>query len=160
AALVVIANLSALAAAALVHRLAWDETGDADLARRAAWLMALLPPSFVLVMAYSEGLFLLLSTAMMLALRRRRFGLAAGLGFLTGLTRPTGLLMVVPAAVEAATGARTAGRSGLVTRAAAVLAPAAGCAAYLLWVGHVFGDRLLPVRIQQQPTFRGATRDP
>src|SRR4029078_4623430 len=42
-ALIVIANVSALVFGALLHRLALVETGDALLARRAAWYGALIP---------------------------------------------------------------------------------------------------------------------
>jgi len=44
-ALIVIANASALVFAALLHRIALLETGDAHLARRAAWFGAVFPPS-------------------------------------------------------------------------------------------------------------------
>lgn len=166
AALLIIANLASLAAAALVHRIAVFETGDADLARRAAWLMALLPPSFVLVMAYSEGLFILLSAGMVLALRQRRFWLAAALGLGCGLARPTGVLLAVPAAIEATRDLRSGRRLGPTPRSetvgqvAAVAAAPAGCALFLLWVRHVFGDALLPLHLQQRPIFRGKTANP
>ena len=160
AALLVLSNVGALAGAALLHRVALDETGDAALAGRVAWLVALLPPSFVFVMAYSEGLFLALSVGMMLALRRRRFALAAVLGLLVGLSRPTGVLLAVPALIEGARGARQARGGDLAVRLAAVVSPVAGLVAYLGWVGHVFGDALIPVHIQQQATSRGPTKNP
>jgi hypothetical protein len=159
-ALLVLANGGALVGAALLHRLALRETGDADLARRAAWLIAIAPPSFVLAMAYSEGLFLVLSVGVFLALRSERFGLAAVLGLLLGLTRPTGVLFAAPAAIEAVRGIRRLRVPELAQRAAAVVAPLVGCGAYLLWVGHVYGDAQLPLRIQQRATLRGPTKDP
>ena len=55
--LVVLANAGALAAGVLLHRLVVEETGDPGLARRAVRLLALAPPSFVLVLGYSEALY-------------------------------------------------------------------------------------------------------
>nr|NIR39311.1 hypothetical protein [Actinomycetota bacterium]NIS34020.1 hypothetical protein [Actinomycetota bacterium]NIT97205.1 hypothetical protein [Actinomycetota bacterium]NIU20882.1 hypothetical protein [Actinomycetota bacterium]NIU68827.1 hypothetical protein [Actinomycetota bacterium] len=54
-ALVVLANLLALVAGALLHRLALQETRDPATARRTVRLFALFPPAFVLVLGYSEA---------------------------------------------------------------------------------------------------------
>ena len=48
---------------ALFHHLVIRETGDAELARRAVWFGALLPQMYVLVMAYSEATFMVVSVA-------------------------------------------------------------------------------------------------
>ena len=56
----------------------------------AAWLTALAPPAFVLVMGYSEPLFLCLVVAAFLWMRQGRWWSVAGAGFLAGLTRPVG----------------------------------------------------------------------
>ena len=56
AALVVIANVAAFAALVLLHRLVRWERGDAALASRAVWFLALAPSAFVFVMAYSDAL--------------------------------------------------------------------------------------------------------
>ena len=50
-ALVVVANVAALAAGVLLHRLTLEETGDAAAAQRSARLLALFPSAFVLVLA-------------------------------------------------------------------------------------------------------------
>ncbi|MBA2279648.1 MAG: hypothetical protein H0W25_00195, partial [Acidimicrobiia bacterium] len=62
-----VANVGALLAGALVHRLVRAETGDADLARRSATMVALAPAAFVLALAYAEGPFLALAAAHLLA---------------------------------------------------------------------------------------------
>ena len=100
-ALVVISNVSALAAGALVHRLALTETGDRRVATLAAWLVALAPPAYVLVLGYAEATFVVLVVLYLLAVRRRRWVLAAVIGALAALTRPTGALLAVPGLVEA-----------------------------------------------------------
>jgi hypothetical protein len=153
AGILLLANVTALLAGALVHRLTVAVTGDRDLARRSATLVALAPPAFTLVWAYAEGPFLLLSAAQLLALHRRRWWAAAALGLLATLTRPSGLLLAVPAAVEAAHGWRSAPGGSRVARAAAVVGPAAGLGAFLLWVEKATGDWALPLRIQDD--FRG-----
>ena len=70
-ALLLIANVAALAAAALLHRLVLVDLGDRGTARLSASLLALAPPAFVLVWAYAEALFLVCAIGAFLALRKR-----------------------------------------------------------------------------------------
>lgn len=160
AALIIVANLSALLFGALLHRLAWRETGDAALARRAAWFGALFPAAFVLVMGYAEATAMLLGVVVFLGLRSNRFWWAAVAGFLAGLCRPVGVLLVVPAAVEAMRGWRDASPGSRVARVVSVVAPAVGAASYLAWVGVEFGDFWKPISLQSQATLRGGFQDP
>ena len=76
-ALLLIANVAALAAAALLHRLVLGDLGDRGTARLSACLLALAPPAFVLVWAYAEGLFLVCAIGAFLALRTRSWWGAA-----------------------------------------------------------------------------------
>ncbi|HUY21503.1 MAG TPA: hypothetical protein VMV22_04100 [Acidimicrobiales bacterium] len=160
AALLVVANASALVAVALLAALARRETGDDALARRAAWLACLAPPAFTAVMGYAEGTLMALGVGMLLALRARAWWWAAGLGLVAGATRPLGVMLVVPAVVETVRGLRGAPVAERVARAAAVVGPAAGLAAFLGWVGWRYGDALAPLRVQQQGTLRGRLADP
>jgi hypothetical protein len=57
-AMLVIVQVAALVAGALLYRLAVHETGDPGDGARAAWLLAVLPPATVLVLGYAEGLLL------------------------------------------------------------------------------------------------------
>ena len=148
--LLVLASVSALVAGALVHRLAAVTTGDRDLARRAATLVGLAPPAFSAVWAYAEGPFLVLAAVQLLALHRRRWWLAGVAGALASLTRPSGLLLALPAGVEALR--VRAGRPGpleLAGRVAAVVGPVVGVTGYLLWVEETTGQGMLPVRVQE-----------
>ncbi len=171
--LLLITNASALAAGFLLHRLALAETGDRDLARNAVWILYLAPSAFVLVMGYSEGPMILLAVASFLGLRTGRWWTAAACGYLAGLTRPIGVLLALPALIEAIGltafgaghsgrlgGPRGAGPSAILGRAAAVVAPAAGCATYLGWTAYRFGSFWAPVRVQEQGTLRGRFADP
>ncbi len=156
-ALLLVSNGLALVAGALLHRLVRDETGDARTAARAATLLALVPPSFVLVWAYGESLFLVLVIGAFLAMRRDRWWWAAAGGFLAALTRPTAVFLAVGAAVEARP-RRGEGVDHVPGRVAAILAPLAGAASFVWWVGREFGDWHLPIRIQND--LRGGTENP
>ena len=159
--LIGIVNLSALAAAALIHHLARRETGDSALASTAAWVLCLAPAAFVLVMGYSEAVMIALAAGVFLCLRSGRWWAAAALGYLAGLTRPIGVLLFLPALIEALRSARGGGGRGpAVSRVGAVLGPVAGCATYLAWVGNRYGDFWAPVTVQESGNLRGHFADP
>ena len=148
-----LANFGGLVAAATVHRLVVQETGDGDLARRSATLVGIAPPAFCTVLAYAEGPFIALAAAQLVAVRRGRWWWAALAGALAGLARPTGLLLMIPAAVEA-----VRRRSVRLPAVAAVLAPAVAIGGYLAWVGDRYGDALEPLRVQAD--LRGGAEFP
>ncbi len=171
AALVVVANVSALGAAALLACLVRLETGDAQLARRATWLLCLAPPAFVFVMGYAEATFVLLCVGAFFCMRRRRWWSAAALSLLAGLARPLGALLVVPAVIECARAWRQthpvrstmSAPTSRSSRGAALVTVAAGpvgCGAFLAWCGWRYGDAFAPLRIQQEAGHRGALADP
>lgn len=141
--ILLVANLGGLVAAAVLHRLVLEETGDGDLARRSATLVGLAPPAFSTVWAYAEGPFLALAAGQLLALRRGRWWWAAVLGGLAALARPTGLLLVVPAVVEV-----WRRRPAVVAAAAAALAPVLAVGGFIAWAGDRYGDALEPLRVQ------------
>src|SRR4029077_15621661 len=68
-ALVAVVEVSALVLGALVHRLVLLEGRDERTARRAAWLVALFPSAFVLVLGYAEALALVFTVGAFIALR-------------------------------------------------------------------------------------------
>ena len=156
-ALVLIANAAALLTGVLVHRLVREEGGDRALATRAAWLIALLPPAVVLALGYAESVALALAVGCFLSLRRRRWWAAALLGVLAGLCRPTGVLLALPALVEAIRAWRGGARIG---RLAAILGAPAGTAVYLAWVEWKYDDWALPLRLQNDTGLRGGWDDP
>jgi len=154
--LLLIANGCALALAVVLRRLVLFETHDAVLARRAVWLTALFPSAFVLVFAYAEALFLLLTLLTFWAIRRERWLVAAVCGFLAALTRPVGFLLMAPVAVEALRRRRGVTPAEWFRRALAVGAPAVGIALYLTWVDHRYGDPKLPFTAQSDLRGQGA----
>jgi hypothetical protein len=160
-ALLVVVNVAALTAGVLIERLARFETGgDRALASRAAWYLAFLPPAFVLAMGYAEALLILLSIAMFLALRRRRWGWAIALGLLAGLSRPLGALLVIPAVIEGCRELRRTRTSERVLRALSAIAPGVGGLVYLGWSWFAHGDPLRPLRLQQEYDRRGGFENP
>jgi hypothetical protein len=159
-ALLVVANLSALAFAALLHRLAELETGDAALARRATWFAAVFPAAAVLVMGYAEALFMALAAGMFLALRTRRWVVAGVLGVLAGLCRPLGVVLVIPAAIEAWRAWGSAPPGERVRRVAAVAGPAVGLGIYLVYAAFARDDFFLPLTVQNRKSLRGGFVDP
>ena len=159
-ALLVITNGSALLFGAFLYRLARIETGDTRTAVRAAWFAAVFPPAVALVLGYAEATFMLLSVAMFLALRRRRFAWAIPVAVLAGLTRPVGILLALPAAIEGSRGWQAASLRDRVARIGAVVAAPFGSGLYLLWVRYAYGDAWLPLRIQNDRAHRGGFVDP
>jgi hypothetical protein len=166
AGLLVVANLSALGAAAALACLVRHETGDTKLARRAAWLLCLAPPAFTFVMGYAEATFVLLCVGSLFAMRCRHWWVAAGLAVLAGLARPLGALLAVPAIIECSRTWRSAHSTYSQTRSkrsaalVAVIAGPLGCGAFLAWAGWRYGDAFAPLRRQEQSGHRGALADP
>lgn len=160
AALVIIANLAALAAALLVYRLVRWERGDARLATRAAWFLSLAPLAFVFVMAYSDALAVALAIAAFLAMRRRTWWWAAAAAVMVGVIRPTGMLLAVPLLVEAWPNFTRVAARERVARVAAVVAAPIGTLVYLVWVGATRDDALLPYSVQTSRRLHGEFANP
>ncbi|MGB7053375.1 MAG: hypothetical protein WBG41_17545, partial [Acidimicrobiales bacterium] len=99
-AVIVVANLATLGVLTALGVLVRRDLGDAALARRSVWLLALAPPAYSFVLGYADSLLLLLAIATMLAIRRHRWWWAAAAAFPAGLVRPVGALLVVPVLVE------------------------------------------------------------
>ncbi len=159
-AVVFLANVFALAAGFLMFELARREGKDIALARRAVWILYLAPTAFVLVMGYAEATLITAALVSLLALRSKHWWVAAAAGVVAGLTRPVGVLLVVPALVEAWNARAVVTRKQIAGLGAAIVAPFVGAGAYLVWAEHLSGDLLYPVRVQQVSTSRGGWIDP
>lgn len=157
-ALVVVANVASLLLAVAVRRLVLFERGNTALADRSVWMVSLFPGAFVLSWAYAEALWMLAAVVVLWASRSRHWWWAAAAGAVAGATRPLGLLLVVPIAIELIRVWRSARPDERISGLVAVLGPVAGTGAYLGWVGAAYGDPFLPVTIQSP--LRGDTVDP
>ncbi|MBA3489732.1 MAG: hypothetical protein H0T78_09365 [Longispora sp.] len=142
-----------LAYGALLFSLVRRETGDTGAAHRTVWLAQLVPGANVLVLGYTEALAGFLAVAVFWWARSGRWGAVGPIGLLSGLARPTGLLLALPVAVEVFR--RRPVSRALPLAVAAVLSPLVGTGAYLLWCGWRYGDALLPYSIQTRSGMRG-----
>jgi hypothetical protein len=155
--LVIVANAMALAASLMIGTLALKITDNLEIAHRSIWLVSLWPASFVLVFAYGEALFLVLTAWAGIALRDRRWGHVAAAGFLATLTRPTGLaialLVVAVVLSDGRMTAREGARQGL-----ALIAPFLGFAVFGMIATREHGEFFAPV--DSQEVHRGEFVDP
>jgi hypothetical protein len=167
-ALVLLANVAAFAATAMLYVLVRRETSDPAVARRTVWVLSLLPAAFVLVMGYAEALFLVFAIGCFLALRpppapaglRPHFAVAALAALGAALTRPIGLLLVLAVAAELVRWWTRLGRSERVAGIAAIAAPFVGFLAFLGWAKHTVDDWWAPLRVQLQESHHGGLSDP
>jgi hypothetical protein len=179
-ALVLLANVAALAATAMLYVLVRRETGQAVVARRAVWVLSLLPAAFVLVLGYAESLLLVLAIGCFLALRpprpttaastdgaaapapvnRPHFAVAGVLAFAAALTRPIGVLLFLAVAAEVIRWWPRLGREERVAGIGAVAAPFVGLVAFLGWAKHTVDDWWAPLRVQLQNSHHGGLADP
>ena len=111
-------------------------------------------------MGYTESTTIALAVGMFLALRAKRWWVAAAIGVLAGLSRPSGFLLALPALIEVARDLKGVPVKAYVGRLAAVMAPGIGTLLYLAWVGNRFGDMWLPYSIQTEAGRRGSFTNP
>ena len=116
-------------------------------------LFALFPPAFVLVLGYSEALYLCLALGFVLTARARRWEATAVLGFLAGLTRPVAGLLALPAAVLAWRHDRRSPMA-LLSVASAPL----GTLVFLWWSEREQGGWRAPIDAQRE--LRGEVTEP
>jgi Gpi18-like mannosyltransferase len=102
-----------------------------------AALWAVVPHALVQSMGYTETLFTAIAAWSLFALLRRHWLAAGLLCALAGLTRPTGVALVVATALAALV-AVVRRRDGWRPWLAGALAPV-GSLGYLVWVGHRLG---------------------
>lgn len=156
AALLGLCSMCALAYGALLHVLVREEVDDRRTARRAVWLCQLAPGTAVLALGYTEALAGMLAVAFFLFLRRGHWAAAMLAGSLGGLTRPTGLLLALPAAVEFLRARSCRGRvRSRVGTAMAASGPVAGAAAFLGWSAVAGHGWLGPFTVQTRSGLRG-----
>lgn len=158
--LLLVANLSALIFGGLLHHVVMRETGDPVLARRSVWLGTLLPQMYMLVLGYSEATLMALSVGAFLCLRSKQWWWAALLGALAALARPPGMLLALPALIEAGRAWSGSKSRDRIASLGAVAGPVAGLALFLAWSANVYDDFLEPFRIQEVNGLRGGFVDP
>lgn len=93
---VVISNLFLLGALILLHRLVASLRGDEETAGRTVAYLLLFPTSFFFSCAYTESVYLFFSVAAFWAASKQRWGVAGLMGGFSALTRPVGVLILMP----------------------------------------------------------------
>jgi hypothetical protein len=96
-ALLVISTLASIGLCVLFARYV-ERFYGAAFANRAAWLLLLVPPGFILLAPYTDSTFMLLAVGALVAMRVERWWLAGLLGGLATLTRQQGVALVLPLA--------------------------------------------------------------
>ncbi|HZQ05894.1 MAG TPA: glycosyltransferase family 39 protein [Anaerolineae bacterium] len=132
-----ITSIAALAAFILFYHIAREMYNDAA-AKRALLFLGLFPTAFFWFAAYTESLFLALVLGAFLCARSRCWVRAGILGGLAALTRPQGVLIVLPLAVEFWVQYRQQRVNW--QQAWTLVLVASGSAAYFLWLTLQFGD--------------------
>jgi hypothetical protein len=120
-----------------LHRLVAADL-DTALADRVVTYTLLAPMTFFFLAPYSEALFLLLSVVSLLAARRGRLGWAAVAAALAAVTRPPGVLLVVPLAWEV--WVRRHDLRARVRAGALLLLPVAAFATWYAWATIAAGE--------------------
>jgi hypothetical protein len=97
----IVSGIASVVAAILLRRLVQLDYPE-SVAMRSVWFLLIFPTAYFLHIGYSEGLFLALALACILAARSERWWLAGVLGAFCWMTRATGAVLVPTLAVEAA----------------------------------------------------------
>ncbi len=144
---IIVANVCLVGATMLLAALVRLDLTPDD-ARRSTWYLLAFPTSLFLSAGYSESLFLLLTLGVILAVRGDHWLWAAALGALAAITRPVGLVICLPVAVELF----LAWRAGAPWRwrpVVAVVAPFVGIGAWMLFLQLTFHDALAFLHAQK-----------
>ena len=95
----IISNLAGLGIFVVLYRLVREDF-SAEQAERAVLYLALFPTAFYLASGYNESLFIFLAVLNFYQLRRGHWWWAGFFGFLAGLTRSAGILLLIPFCYE------------------------------------------------------------
>lgn len=93
---ILLSNLFFLIAAVLLYKLIINWISDETLARRTLVLLFVFPTSFYFSCFYTESLYLMLSLGCFITALKHKWFLASLLGGLLSLTRPPGILIIIP----------------------------------------------------------------
>jgi hypothetical protein len=154
---VLISNAALLLALWLLRDLVRRDHGE-EVAAAAAWVLLCFPTSLFLSAVYAESLMLACLLGALRAVRVDRPWLAGILGALCALSRPTGILVVIPLFDELLLAPRRQGGWAAGARAAALGLPFAALLGYMLYCREVFGA-WAPF-LARQARWRGAISGP
>jgi Gpi18-like mannosyltransferase len=143
----IVANLSALLGLAVLYRLVQSEFGT-RLAQRTVWYFVVFPVSFYLTAAYAEPVFLAACVIAIYAARANRWWLGGVAGAAATLSRPYGILIICPLAIEYIRQHRKEPGGLMQASALAVLLPGIALLAWMSYLYALSGDPLIFVKTQ------------
>ncbi len=138
-----IANIATLFGLVFLHAL-FSSWTDRRSARVSVMAVALFPTAFFLVAPYAESVFLLSGSAALLLADRRRWAASGIAAFVVSLTRPFGVLLILPLI-----GIALKKSSRDETRFLPAAGSLGGWITWMVFVWRVQGDFLGSLRIQQ-----------
>ncbi len=154
---VLVSNLALLGALWLLRGLVRLDFGE-EVARATLWILLAFPTSFFLSAVYSESVMLVTLLGALRAARAGRPWTAGLCGALCALSRPTGILVLIPLLDELVF-AKSPERPGIRWQVPAALAlPAASFFAWMLYCRSLTGS-LVPFLLRQE-RWRGPTSGP
>lgn len=136
----IVSNVCLLGAALILYRLARLDEDEATALNAITYLFAF-PATFLLSAVLTESLYLCLALGSFYAARRGRWALAGAIGSLAALTRPIGVLILIPLLIEYAATARAGPRLVRPAILWLLLVPA-GLGAYAAYNFRLTGDAL------------------
>lgn len=154
---VLISNAALLMALWLLRDLVRRDHGE-EAATASCWILLCFPTSLFLSAVYAESLMLACLLGALRAARIERPWLAGILGGLCALSRPTGILVVIPLFDELLRSPRRQGARASGARAAALGLPFAALFGYMLYCREAFGA-WAPF-LERQARWRGAVSGP
>jgi Gpi18-like mannosyltransferase len=122
--------------------------GGRPVAQRTLLFLCLFPTAFFFNAVYTEALFLLVSAVALLALHKNQFLTAGAAGFLTSLTRPTGVLLAFPFLIQLWR-ERSDNLWNSAFRGWPIVLVPAGLAAYMIYLWAAFGRPLGFLEVQE-----------
>ncbi len=140
-----ISNLALLGALFVMYQLAVDSEGE-EVASRTLLYLCIFPTALFFFAAYNESLFLFLTSASFLAMRRQRWWLAGLLGFFAALTRSAGVLLVLPYLYEL--WISQSGRRDMLLKLLPIVLIPLGTLLYCLYCWQIRGDPLAFANLQ------------
>jgi hypothetical protein len=163
---VLLSSVASFTALFYLFKLADWEFGRPS-AKRALLYMAIYPLAFYMLAIYTESLFLTLSIAAFYYARQGKWGVVIPLAFFSGLTRPTGVLLLFPLAYEVwrQSGVRLLDVLGLLRRVNwwGVIAAGAAPFAWVLWavyLGFITNDPFIAFHSTDQPPWWRSSTPP
>lgn len=136
----IVSSILALMACWLLYRLTLNETGDGGAAQRSSVYLLAFPAAYYLGIGYSEALYVVAVLGAFYLARQGRWVWAGAIGFVAGLARLHGALLIAPLAYEYLRQNRWQWRSIFRPQIIGVLGAPLGVLAFNLYLNAAFGQ--------------------